>query len=227
MGTPPTVIQPQMVSRLRLCGKTSKIPYCCVARHRHIGVHLFLGRLRLSFFRGRPAPLVAFGGFCRRASWRFAVCPFRLVFCPFSARFPFRRVFVRPSFFRAFLPRFRACFGRLSVCPLRRFHFNALFRPFTAFFRSARAIYQGNKKKPVLGAIFKAFSGSSVRAWCVRPFGAFARGENKKRVKPLSLTPWSVFFILLFLAIERNCARRLASSICNRASRHSLANYNQ
>jgi len=32
--------------------------------------------------------------------------------------------------------------------PLRRFHFNALFKPLTAFFRSARAIYQGNKKSP-------------------------------------------------------------------------------
>ena len=151
---------------------------------RHI--HLFLGRLRLSFFRGsawrggwwqsvsggagcRPAPLVAFGGggFCRRASWRFTVCPFRLVFCLFSARFPFRRVFVRPSCFRAFLPRFRACFGRLRVCRAVIRCALSILTPFFARLRRffARLVYLFKAiKKPVLGAIFKAFRGRSVLA---------------------------------------------------------------
>ena len=61
--------------------------------------------------------------------------------------------------------------------PLRRFHFNALFRPFTAFFRSARAIYQGNKKSP--------FSGQFSMRFRFRPFGRDAVGvdrikDNKK-----------------------------------------------
>ena len=50
--------------------------------------------------------------------------------------------------------------------PFRRLDFKLLFEPFTAFFRSARAIYQGNKKA-LKRAIFEAF--------CVRGVSASVR----------------------------------------------------
>ena len=132
---------------------------------RHI--HLFLGRLRLSFFRGsawsgvwlqsvnggagfRPAPLVAV------AVDFLAVLRGGLPFARFGSSFAFFRSFpsavsVSPSALLScvFAP-FPCVFWAVECLscgyPLRRFRFNALFRPFTAFFRSARVFIQGNKK---------------------------------------------------------------------------------
>lgn len=175
---------------------------------------------------------------CRR-SWRsfavlrgcaFAVSRFSVFFCPFSARFRCRRVFVRPSCFRAFLPRFRACFGVLRVCrsvircdvSVLRLFLSRSRRFLARLVQSIKAI----KKARFRGNFQGVFA--FVRSGVMRlPLWSVSTWRKRKRAKPSSLAPWSVFFILLFLAIERNCARRLASSICNRSSRHSLANYNQ
>ena len=93
---------------------------------------------------------------------------FRLVFCPFSARFRCRRVFVRPSRFRAFLPRFRACFGVLRVCrSVRLFlacRFWAFFGRFLARCGLAWIFIQGNKKSPFKGQFSRRFRFCGFRA---------------------------------------------------------------
>ena len=132
----------------------------------------------------RPAPLVAFGGgggLLRALS--FTVCPFRRFFWRFFARLRCRRVFVRPCRFRAFLPRFRACFWRLRVwrCVVR--FAVSILTPFLWVFRlvSARLVQS-------IKAIKKArFSGNFqgvfafVHSWNVCPVEKIKKG---KAVKP-------------------------------------------
>lgn len=118
----------------------------------------FLGRLRLSLFSwlGGSFPRSA----CR-LSWRscavlrgWCFSPFPVLACFFAHfRAVLLSVSVCPSarLSSVFAP-FPCVFWAVSClalrCPFRSFDFNALFRPFSARFCSARAIYQGNKKSP-------------------------------------------------------------------------------
>lgn len=135
-------------------------------RHINNGTYpSFLGRLRLSFFRGRGVDRggglspcsacrswIAFAllplSVCRLA-YRLPVLAFLLAFfCPFSLS-----PCVCPSVWIScdFAP-FPCVFLAVSClalrCPFRPFHFNALFRRFLARFGSVCAIYRGNKKSP-------------------------------------------------------------------------------
>lgn len=101
----------------------------------------------------RPAPLVAFGGFSRRASWRcFRPLPVSPRLLPFLGAFPLSVSVSTSVLLSCVFAPFSCVFWRVACLscgyPLRPFDFNALFKPFTAFFRSARAIYQDNKKSP-------------------------------------------------------------------------------
>lgn len=142
-------------TRRHINNGTYPLFFAYILHRRDWGRHtpLFLGRLRLSFFRGSPCSARG----VRR--WIFSPCFVAVYRLPVSARLlPFLGAFplsvsVSPSarFSCVFAP--FPCVFLAFAClscgyPLRRFHFNAIFRPFTAFFRSARAIYQGNKKSP-------------------------------------------------------------------------------
>ncbi len=134
--------------------------------------------------------VVGGGGFSRRASW--------LVFCRFFARLRRRRVFVRPSCFRAILPRFRACFWRLRVwrCVVR--FAVSILTPFLAVSRlvSARLVYSVKAiKKPQKRAIFKAF--------CVR--GDAVKGKGKKDNKKTGVRPVFRFIFSFSFAFVLRC----------------------
>ena len=77
-------------------------------------------------------------------------------------------------------------------CPFRRFHFNALFCRFSARFGSARAIYQGNKKKPQKMAISEAFC---VRGVSDSVRGDAVKGKGKKTIKKRGLPRLSFYFV--------------------------------
>ena len=129
--------------------------FAYISQRRDWGRHtpLFLGRLRMSFFRGVARWLVALLplSVCRLAS-RLPVLAFLLAF---FARLPCRRVFVRPSCFRAILPRSRACFWRSRVwrCVVR--FAVSILTPFFAVSRlvSARLVQsiKAIKKAPKKG----------------------------------------------------------------------------
>lgn len=89
--------------------------FAYILQRRDWGRHtpLFLGRLRLSFFRGVRSPCFVGGA--------FSLCPFRFVFCPFLARFRCGWVFGRRCGFRSFLGGLTAFFWALRIRqPLRR-----------------------------------------------------------------------------------------------------------
>ena len=139
-------------------------------------------------------------------------------------------MFTRRRGFRAFLPRFRACFGRLRVCRAVARCAVSVLTPFFARLRRffARLVY-----------LFKAIKKARFWGYFQGVFGFVRSGvmrspplerlpvEKIKKGKAFKPYPVERVFILLFLEVERSRALRLASSICNRAFRRILANYNQ
>lgn len=168
MGTPPTVIQPPMVSRLLLWDNQRQVAYISHRGDFKSTYTSFLDGFGCPFFvvavGGRPAWLVAVLSVackpCARFGGSFAL-PRLVILSPCVC--PSARLL---SVFAPF-----SCLALLR--PFRRFDFNALFRPFSARFGLARAIYQGNKKSPKKGQFSRRFR---FRTFVWR----LPRGENKK-----------------------------------------------